>query len=347
MASCGQRSTIRHPDQTGTGKFRDRIYGAQLCRFGNLRFKYKLEGLDQDWVEVGTRRTAYFSHVARSGDYTFRVIAANSDGVWNMNGQSLHITVLPAFYRTWWFVTLATVIVGGSVFAALDIRVAQLRRREAEQQTFARQLLESQEGERKRIASELHNSLGQNLLVIKNRAQLHALSLPDEQSRQQLTEFSDAVSQTLEEVRTISYDLRPSHLDQLGLRTALIAMIEKVSVSSTIQFTHSIDHLDGLFTPGDEIMLYRIVQESLNNVLKHSGATTVAINIVVDAGEMALTIRDNGRGFTPEDARRHPGLGLQGIAERVRILGGTHTIQSVPGQGTTVTVRIALKDKQR
>jgi signal transduction histidine kinase/ligand-binding sensor domain-containing protein len=313
----------------------------------NLRFKYKLEGLDHDWVEAGTRRTAYFSHVP-PGDYTFTVIAANSDGVWNKEGKSVRITVLPPFYRTWWFLTVVTLALGGAVFAAFKSRVAQLERRQAAHQAFARQLLESQEGERKRIAAELHDSLGQNLLVIKNRALLQALTLSDEQDRKQFTEFSDAVSQTLEEVRTISYALRPSHLDQLGLRTALVAMIEKVGASSTIQFTHAVDELDGHLRPGDEITLYRIVQECLNNILKHSGATKVALNLAVDAGELVLTIRDNGRGFMPdEETDQRAGLGLQGIAERVRILGGSHTIESAPGQGTTVKMRIALKDKQR
>jgi signal transduction histidine kinase len=125
-------------------------------------------------------------------------------------------------------------------------------------------------------------------------------------------------------------------------------MIEKVCASSTIQFTHAVDELDGIFRPGDEITLYRIVQECLNNILKHSGASKVALNIVVDAGELALTIRDNGRGFTlDEETRRRAGLGLQGIAERVRILGGRHAIESAPGQGTTVMLRIAIKDRQR
>jgi signal transduction histidine kinase/ligand-binding sensor domain-containing protein len=313
----------------------------------NLRFKYKLEGLDHDWVEAGSRRTAYYSYVP-PGDYTFTVMAANSDGVWNMEGKSVHITVLPPFYRTWWFVTLAGLAISGAIYGVFKYRVMQLERRQAAQQAFARQLLESQEAERKRIAVELHDSLGQNLLVIKNRALLNAMTVPGEQAQTQFTEFSDAVAQTLEEVRTISYNLRPPHLDHLGLRTALVAMVEKVSASSTIQVTHEFDDLAARFTPGDEIMLYRIVQECFNNILKHSGATKVAVNLTVHAGEMELTIRDNGRGFMPdEETHRRAGLGLQSIAERVRILGGTHAIESAHGQGTTVTLRIALKDKQR
>jgi len=312
----------------------------------NLRFKYKLEGLDHDWVEAGTRRTAYFSHVP-PGDYTFKVIAANSDGVWNAEGKSLRLSVLPSFYQTWWFWTLAVLVMGSGLITAYKYRVRQLEREQAAQQAFAQQLIESQETERKRIAAELHDSLGQNLLVIKNRALLQSLTVSDEQSRTQFNDLSDAVSQTLEEVRTISHDLRPPHLDQLGLRTALVAMIEKVASSSTIQFTYELGDLDGLFPPGDEIMLYRIVQESLNNILKHSGATRAAIKIAVHEGRFVLTVRDNGRGFTPDgDGRRRAGLGLQGMAERVRILGGKQEIYSAPGHGTTVSVMADVKKKK-
>jgi signal transduction histidine kinase/ligand-binding sensor domain-containing protein len=327
----------------GQGNFEIEYTALSFINPENLRFKYKLAGLDHDWIDAGTRRTAYFSHVP-PGDYTFQVIAANSDGVWNEEGQSLRVVVLPPFYRTWWFLTLIGLGVAGVALAAFKYRVTQLEHRQAAQQAFARQLIESQEAERQRIAAELHDSLGQNLLVIKNRAMLNALTLPDEQSRTQFTEMSDAVAQTLEEVRAISHDLRPPHLDQLGLRTALVAMIEKVAASSTIQFTHEIDELEGVFTPGDEIMLYRIVQECLNNILKHSGATRAEINLSVNGKQFALTVRDNGRGFAPGPNGR-AGLGLQGIAERARILGGAHTIQTAPGQGTVVTVRVELKDK--
>ncbi|MGH9840215.1 MAG: triple tyrosine motif-containing protein [Blastocatellia bacterium] len=131
--------------------------------------------MDGDWVYAGTRRAAFFSYLP-PGSYTFKVIAANSDGVWNMEGQSLRITALPPFYRTWWFLTLAVLSVTGVVFAAFKYRVTQLEQRQAAQQAFARQLLESQEAERKRIAAELHDSLGQNLLIIKNRALLGQLA---------------------------------------------------------------------------------------------------------------------------------------------------------------------------
>jgi signal transduction histidine kinase/ligand-binding sensor domain-containing protein len=329
--------------QPGQENFEIEYTALSFINSAHLRFRYKLEGLDQNWIEAGTRRTAYFSRVP-PGSYTFKVIAANSDGFWNIEGQSLRITVLPPFYRTWWFLTLAALSVGGAIFGVFKYRVKQVEQRQAAQRMFARQLLESQEAERKRIAAELHDSLGQNLLVIKNRAMLNSLTLPDKQARIQFTELSDAVAQTLDEVRAISHDLRPPHLDQLGLRTALVAMIEKVAASSPIQFTYELDECDGRFAPSDDITLYRIVQECLNNILKHSDATLAEINLAINDNEFTLTVRDNGRGFTP-DGNEQVGLGLQGIAERARILGGTHTVNSAPGQGTTVTVRIELKDK--
>jgi len=310
----------------------------------NLRFKYKLEGLDHDWIDAGTRRTAYFSHVP-PGEYTFRVIAANSDGVWNAEGKTLRLTVLPPFYQTWWFFLMVAAALIIVVWLAFRYRVAQFRQRNEQQERFARELLASQEDERKRIAVELHDSLGQNLLVIKNRALLNATITTDEQGRERFNEFSDAVSQTLEEVRTIAHDLRPPHLDQLGLRTALVAMIEQVAESSTIRFEHEIGELDGLFSPGDEILLYRIVQECLSNIIKHSGATEAEIKATLRESRLALTIHDNGRGFTTNrNERRRAGLGLQSITERARILGEAPTIHSAPGRGTTIMLMVQRKE---
>jgi signal transduction histidine kinase/ligand-binding sensor domain-containing protein len=347
-------AVIRNPQSAiqiypGQDNFEIAYTALSFINSENMRFKYKLEGADADWVDAGTRRTAYFSHLS-PGNYTFRVIAANADGVWNQAGSSVRINIVPPFWRTWWFLTLIGLGVVGGVAVGVVYRDTQLKHRQAAQQAaqqnFARQLIESQEIERKRIAAELHDSLGQNLLVIKNRALINAMTLPDEQAKTQFDEFSAAVSQTLEEVRAISHDLRPPHLDQLGLRTALVAMIENVADSSTIRFMHALDEVDGLFPPGDDIMLYRIVQECLNNILKHSGATEAEIKLMVAENRLTLTITDNGHGFTPNGkSARRAGLGLPGLAERARILGGLHEVISSPGYGTTVTVRIELKGK--
>lgn len=309
----------------------------------NLRFKYKLEGLDQGWVEAGTRRTAYFSYVP-PGDYTFTVIAANNDGVWNKEGKSVRITVLPPFYSTWWFLTLGALAVGGAIFAALKSRVAQIERRHVAQRAFARQLLESQEGERKRIAAELHDSLGQNLLVIKNRAQLGQIAAQkDPEMLEQFEWIISSATQSIEEVREIAQNLRPYHLDRLGLSKALEVMIEKVAATTPIRFVSELVPLDDLFSKDDAITLYRVVQESLNNIVKHAQAGEVRVSVERLTDSVTLTIQDNGRGFSPSDAAAKPsGFGLAGMAERVHMLGGALQIDSREGQGTTVTIRLAL-----
>ncbi len=224
----------------------------------HLKFKYKLEELDDDWTDAGGRRTAYYPHLP-PGAYNFHVIAANSDGVWNQEGARLRILVLPPFYRTWWFLTLLGLGLAGVVGLVFRSRVARIEQQRALQQAFSQQLIESQERERKRIAAELHDSLGQNLMVVKNRAMLSALTLPDEEAKARFNEISASVAQTLEEVRTIAYNLRPYHLDQLGLTTAIVATIQRVEASCEIEFTHEVDDLDGLFAPAAEITLFRIV----------------------------------------------------------------------------------------
>ena len=124
----------------------------------NLRFKYRLEGLDDVWIDAGTRRLAYFSHVP-PGNYTFRVIAANSDGVWNETGAMLKVLVLPPFYRTWWFLTLMILGIGAAGFLLYRMRVSQIRLKHVEELAFSRRLIDSQEQERKRFAAEMHDGL--------------------------------------------------------------------------------------------------------------------------------------------------------------------------------------------
>jgi signal transduction histidine kinase len=230
-------------------------------------------------------------------------------------------------------------------------RIGEIRRAQAAQQAFSRQLIESQERERQRIAAELHDSLGQNLLVVKNRAALGALSQQDEEARKQFNEIGATVAQTLEEVRTISYNLRPHHLDQLGLTTTIRAMIDKIAESSAIRISGELDDLDGVFPPADEITIYRIIQESLNNVVKHSQATEAHVAVRCQEDHVEIAIRDNGQGFASKASTAsmadRGGFGLKGLAERVHMLGGTHTIESGPGRGTAVTVRVDVSAGQK
>jgi signal transduction histidine kinase/ligand-binding sensor domain-containing protein len=319
--------------------------GLSWSRPQAIKFKFRLIGLDRAWVDAGARRTAYYSHLP-PGSYTFNVIADNGEGVWNASGKTLAIVVLPPFYQTWWFRAAVASSLVALVWLSWRYRIAQLRRAQVAQQAFSRQLIQSQERERQRIAAELHDSLGQNLLVVKNRALLGALSQEVEEARNQFSEIGVTVAQTLEEVRTIAFNLRPHHLDQLGLTTAIRAMIENIAESSAIAMTSELDDIDGVFTPADEITIYRIIQESLSNVVKHSSASEARVAVHCREHQVEITIRDNGQGFASSASKAgaadRGGFGLKGLAERVHMLGGTHAIESAPGRGTTVTVQIGV-----
>jgi len=310
-----------------------------------IRFRYRLEGLDRNWVEADTRRTAYYSYLP-PGNYVFHVIAANSDGVWNMKGQSLSVIVLPPFYRTWWFLTFAVTAASGAAFLIWQARVSEFRREHAMHQAFTRQLIASQEGERKRIAAELHDGLGQQLVVIKNLA-LISLShgKAEQDSRPQIEEISAQASEALSEVKKISYNLRPYQLDRLGLTKAIQAVVKQASMATTITFTSEIDAIDNVLAKDSEINFYRIVQECVNNLVKHSQATAATVTVRRAGAELQFTVRDNGKGFAPHAGHSKSelgGFGMIGVSERAQLLGGGLVFHSEPGRGTTVSVKIPL-----
>jgi signal transduction histidine kinase len=323
-----------------------------FIKSGQIRFRYKMEDLDPDWIDAGARRTAYYTRIP-PGDYTFRVIAANSDGVWNTEGAHLAVTVLPPFYRTWWFQVAASLGTLTISAIAWRYRVSQLERAKAIQQAFSRQLIASQEEERKRIAAELHDSLGQRLVIVKNLAMFFLRAQGEDAASsgklRSIEEISAEAALAINETREISYNLRPFQLDRLGLTKAIEAIIRTASTASAITFSQALDNIDEVFPEDLRINFYRIVQESVSNVIKHAEATEVSVHVERTALEVLLTIRDNGKGFTPRAAKsdgERTGFGVTGMEERALTLGGRLTVQSAPGQGTTLTVRIPIAEKK-
>ncbi|MCW5969911.1 MAG: hypothetical protein KIT57_15505 [Blastocatellales bacterium] len=312
--------------------------GISFIKNEQIRFRYRLHGWDKDWVEAGGRRTAYYNHVA-PGEYTFTVLAANSDGVWNTEGRSLRIVVKPPFWRTWWFLTL--ICLGGGMLGAgaYSRRIMRIRKRQMEQDAFSRQLIESQEHERARFASELHDGLNQNLLVIKNRTLMGEQAAGDPDAvRMQFAEIRETTTQALAESRGIAYDLRPERLDSEGLSATIATMIDRVSASSGISFSTDLADVRDMLAPEAVSSLYRISQECVNNIIHHSEASSAHIRVACDERAVYLTVADNGRGFDPR-AVTHS-FGLTGIAKRVHLLGGELSIDAAPESG--VTIRIAV-----
>ncbi len=318
--------------------------GLSLIKSAQIKFRYKLEGLEESWVEAGTRRSVDYSYLP-AGSYTFRVIAANANGVWNNEGSAVRIVVHPFFYQTWWFTVLLVLAFGFVIWWFYYTRISRLRLTADAKTQFSRQLIESQEAERKRIASELHDGLGQSLVIIKNRAAL-GLNKGDDRERvtRELNSISESASQALDEVREITNNLRPQLLDRLGLTKAIRAMLNKTA--GVVEIESRVDDIDGLFSEYQEISIYRIIQESVNNVIKHSNASNAVVIAKRDGDDLTVVVQDNGKGFdtTNFEAERRS-MGLVGLKERAQLLKGKFSVDSKPGEGTTIRVSIPVSIK--
>jgi signal transduction histidine kinase len=310
-------------------------------------FKYWLDGFHGEKIDAKKRRVAYYSNLA-SGEYTFHVIAANSDGVWNSEGASVVLVIKPPYWETWYFRTTAGCIILVIGFAIYYQRDRRRKRGLLEQQKFTHQLLESMETERKRIASELHDSLGQELLIIKNRALIALGDMKNKKNiKEQLDEISNTASQAIQEARGISYNLHPYQIDRLGLKKAIESIITRAAQTTTMILTSDIDPLDNLVPKEMGIHVYRIIQECINNILKHAKATTCRVTIKRWNDRLNIDIEDNGIGFdtSGEIIQSKHGFGLHGIAERARLLGGTMRIESNAGIGTRILLTIKIYEE--
>ncbi|MDF2193224.1 7TM diverse intracellular signaling domain-containing protein [Paraflavitalea sp. CAU 1676] len=201
---------------------------------------------------------------------------------------------------------------------------------------FSQQVLESQETERKRIAAELHDSVGQRLILLKNKILL--LGKKNDVQKEELRAVSGDVAQAIQEIRGIAYYLRPYQIDLFGISQALEAVVNETSKATGIAVTMQVDKVDGLFSKENEINVYRIVQELLNNMVKYAEATDCSFLVRYTPGVVTVLFEDNGKGFDPTKVKK--GLGLTGIQERVNILGGSCVISN--GTRSGVVTKITL-----
>jgi two-component system sensor histidine kinase UhpB len=215
-------------------------------------------------------------------------------------------------------------------------RVAELHAHEE----FAQLLLAAQEQERLRLANELHDSVGQNLSLIKSRALL--VLQRDEVSVDtalHIQALSDLTAEVIADVRRVAQNLRPLHIEQLGLTDALETLIARVAESSDLHFDKRLENVDDAIMGAAATHVFRIVQEALNNILKHARARSCRILLERDVHCARLIVNDDGVGFT-SDANTPHGLGLASISERARILRARLEVNSRPGIGTEIKIEI-------
>lgn len=325
--------------QPGQNNLEIHYTGLSFVNSPMVTFRYRLEGLEEDWNEIGTRRFAHYNNLP-PGEYVFRVLAANRDAVWNTEGASIKIVKLPFFYQTWWFIVLLVLILTAIISLIFYNRFSHLRNIAQTRQIYLQRLIQSQETERKRIAVELHDGVGQSLAIISNRAAIGKNNKNDPQYVfNEFEEISRNANEALDEVHEITSNLHPHYLERLGLTKALKSMF--TNISGVIELDYEIETIDDIFPKNSEINVYRIVQESLNNIIKHSEASEATISINRTEKEVMVIISDNGRGFDPDKSKGN-GLGLVGLNERTKFIGGKLTIKSAPGTGTEINIILPI-----
>ena len=314
--------------------------GTLLGKPEKSRFRYRLGGPEDPWVGADKQRRASFLRPA-AGSYTFEVQAIGSDGVVGPLTASLPVIVEPFWWERVSIQFGMLVLLLGIVVIVARWRIQLIQAHSNLQERFSRDLIESQEEERKRIAQDLHDSLGQELLVLNahtEKAALEHADIADEMQSQ-----SHRILAAIEETRRIAYGLRPPHLEMIGLGPLLEALAEDIETSSGIQVISDIADLDPRLPPEHEINLYRIAQEALGNAVKYSNASEIRLVLQKTPNGIELSIRDDGSGFSRTPRQPSASLGLTGMEQRSRFLGGSFNCQTAKGKGTQITVRIPVR----
>ncbi len=342
------------------------------------RFRYRIAERGNDWTELGANRVIAFTDLS-PGSYTMSVRGRSARGGWSETAAPLRIRVTPPFWMTWWFRVFGGLALAAGVFAVIGARTRVLERRNRELlalqterekallearasqealhgaygrlRSLTRQLEDAKEEEKRRIARELHDELGQLLSAIKiNLKALGRLGDRVEERGERIADAIALVDEMIGHVREMALDLRPPLLDELGLVPALRGYAEGQSMRTGVAISVEANADSERLRPDTAIAAFRIVQEAVHNALRHASARHLTVSVRRDPTRLQLRVHDDGRGFDLDEALgraatgRH--LGLRGMRERVEALGGRLEIESTPGHGSEIRASMPLQPEE-
>jgi len=295
-----------------------------------VRFKYKLEGFDHDWIEAGARRVAYYTSIP-PGSYTFRVMACNNDGVWNEAGAAVGFYLQPRFYQTIWFYLLLLAAAGLVGWWVYQQRIKRIKVQ------FAAVL-----AERSRMARDIHDTLAQGFVGISLQIEAVGKMLDEspQSAKQHLDLAQSMVTHSLAEARRTVWDLRAQALEQADLATALSEAARRMTSGTPTRAVFNVTGAQRPLPATVENNLLRIGQEAMTNAMKHAQAKSLRVELAFEPKQIKLRVQDDGCGFDAQNgaASRDGHFGLIGMRERAERLRGKLTVESRPGAGTEIKV---------
>ena len=308
-----------------------------------VHFKYKLEGQDPDWREVVNNRQVQYSNLA-PGAYRFRVIACNNSGVWNQQGDTLELSVAPAYYQTNWFILLCAAALLFLLWALFRLRSRQLA------QEFNR-TLEARVSERTSIARDLHDTLLQSFHGLLLRFQMVDNLLPDRpvEAKERLAQAINQATEAVTQGRDAVEGLRSSTVETNDLGLAVTTLCEELAADesnhSSAVFSVAVEGTPRNLHPILRDEVYRIAGEALRNAFRHARARQIEVEFRYDDRQLRLRVRDDGKGIDPEvlnQEGRQGHYGLFGMRERAKLVGGKLEVWSQIDSGTEVELSIPV-----
>lgn len=246
-------------------------------------------------------------------------------------------------WQTEWFLWRASALVLIFLGMLVYFYFKAVEKNKKEFGEFKTKIIESQEKDWKIIAGELHDSIGQNLSATNIFLQQNLKKINEGiVDREGLNKASELIVETLDEVRRISQRLYPKQIERLGLTVSIEAMVKRLTETTGININTNIENIDSFLSKENEVQYFRVIQELLNNTIKHAEANSVELNIKKAKIFIITDVEDNGVGFDIED-KMGAGFGLMNIDERIRILKGNYDIKSSAGKGTKFRITIPIR----